>query len=149
MRSSEAIAPAALAAERRAAIARLLDERKEELAIGEIARVLHLTEFSTRSAVRRLSEEGRVARVGTGSGTRYRPRSSAARPSGEGTAATDAGRVLEVIRGRVSATLRETAQATRIGEEDVRRICGGLIVDGEIEMGRRGDQKVYIPRRAA
>lgn len=141
--------PAALAAGRRDAIARLLEERAEALAVAEIGRTLNLSEFSTRSAVRRLCEEGRAHRVGTGSSTRYRAGTSGDEPSEAPGAPTDAGRVLEVIRGRVSATLGEIAQATRIAEEEVRRICGGLIVDGEIEMGRRGDRKVYVARGAA
>lgn len=140
--------PAALAAERRGAIERLLTERQEPLPINEISRTLRLSEFSTRSALKRLCKERRLRRVGTGSNTRYAVR------SGRSSAVRDEsgpppGRVLEIIRDRSAATLAELVQATNLDEEKIRRICGGLITDGEIQMGRRDDQAVYVARRAA
>lgn len=146
---NKAGSPTALAAERRDAIARLLAEREEALALGEIWRTLHITEFSTRSALKRLCEEGRITRTGTGSSTRYLAKPTSGSAAGDSRDATDAGRVLEVVRSRVATTLGEIAEATMIDEDEVRRICGGLIVDGEIEMGQRDGQKVYLAGRAA
>lgn len=130
--------PAALAAGRREAIVRLLAEREEPLAVAEISGTLRITEFSTRSALKRLCGERKLRRVGTGSDTRYEVR------SGRSTAdrqivGTPAGRVLEIIRDRASVTLDELVEASGLEVEEVRLICGGLITDGEIQMGRRDE----------
>src|SRR4249919_1961823 len=70
-RSKKAKTAAALAGEKRDAIVRLLGERAEPLALGEIHRALKISEFSTRSALKRLVTEGKIRRLGTGAATRY------------------------------------------------------------------------------
>lgn len=151
-RAKKAKTAAALAGKRRAAIVRLLEERDESLALGEIHRALKISEFSTRSALKRLVSEGKVRRLGTGAATRYevspnRPTGSAT-PS-DGRSGTLQGRLLAVVQDRASASLEELAQAVGAPLEEVRRGCGALIAEGEIQMGRRDGKPVYVVRRVA
>lgn len=145
--------PAALAAQRREAIMRLLDESGEGLAVSEVGSRLKITEFSTRSALKRLVKEGRVRRVGTGASTRYelrgRRRSSPA--GGARSRGTLEGRILAIVADRTFASLEELAQATGASTEEVRRVCGGLIAERELQMSRHDDRPVYVvgARRAA
>lgn len=142
--------PAALAAKRREAVVRLLEESSEGASIAEIARRLRFTEFSTRSALRRLVKEGSVRRLGSGTATRYESRRARRSASGMADpAGTLEGRVLGLIRDRASASLEELAQATGAPADEVRRVCGGLVAEGEIRMARRDGHPVYTAPRAA
>jgi DNA-binding transcriptional ArsR family regulator len=148
---------AVLASERRHAIFRFLSERARPMAFSEIQRELRLTEFSTRSALKRLVEEGKVIRTGTGSSTRYqaKPDGSAAplggharspEPSDHGS---DQGRLLATVVERGFASVEELAQATHLSPEQVERECGALIREGEMRMARPQGRAVYVPGRAA
>jgi hypothetical protein len=150
--SKKAKTAAALAGERRDAIVRLLGERAAPLALGEIHRALRISEFSTRSALKRLVSDGKVRRLGTGAATRYE--ASPNRPAGgtspaDGRSGTLQGRLLSIVQDRASASLEELAQATGAPLEEVRRMCGALIAEGEIQMGRRDGRPVYVVRRVA
>jgi hypothetical protein len=151
-RSKKAKSAAALAGEKRDAIVRLLGERAEPLALGEIHRALKISEFSARSALKRLVCEGKIRRLGTGAATRYE--ASPSRPTGgaspaDGRSGTMEGRLLAVVQDRASASLDELVQAAGAPPEKVRRACGALIAEGEIRMGRRDGRPVYVVRRAA
>lgn len=69
--------------ERCEAVFRFLDEQGEPRAKGEIRSALRVSDFGATSALERLMEEGRVRRLGIGSGTRYKAkrRASTPRPS--------------------------------------------------------------------
>lgn len=151
-RSKKAKTAAALAGEKRDAIVRLLGERAEPLALGEIHRALKISEFSTRSALKRLVSDGKIRRLGTGAATRYE--TSPSRSTGgawptDGRSGTLQGRLLTVVQDRASASLEELAQAGGASPEEARRACGALIAEGEIQMGRRDGRPVYVVRRAA
>lgn len=147
---------AALAAERRAAIHRFLSERGIPLAFREIQTALRLSDFSTRSALRRLVEEGLVIQTGVGSSTRYQARtdgsagSQASRsdsPSPQG--GTTQGSLLAIIEERSLASLEELGQATGLPADEVERECGALIREGEIRMARSNGRPVYVLNKAA
>lgn len=151
-RSKKARTPAALAGKKRDAIVRLLGERAEPLALGEIHSTLKISEFSTRSALKRLMSEGKIRRVGTGAATRYE--ASPSRPTSgalpaDGRSGTLQGCLLAVVQDRASASLEELAQAAGVHPEEVRRACGALIAEGEIQMGRRDGRPVYVVKRVA
>ncbi len=147
---------AALAAERRVAVHRFLSERGIPLAFREIQTALRLSDFSTRSALRRLVEEGMMVQTGVGSSTRYQARmngsasSKASRPdsplSQEGTAQ---GSLLAIIEERSFASVEELGQATGLPTDEVERECGTLIREGEIRMARSNGRPVYILNKAA
>lgn len=151
-RSRKAKTAAALAGERRDAIVRLLGERAVPLALGEIHRTLRISEFSTRSALKRLVSDGKIRRLGTGAATRYEAspnRPAGGTPPADSRSGTLQGRILSIVRDRTSASLEELAQATCTPLEEVRRVCGALIAEGEIQMGRRDGRPVYVVRRVA
>jgi hypothetical protein len=151
-RSRKGKTPAKLAAERRGAIVRLLTERAKPLAAGEIHSALEITEFSTRSALKRLVSEGMVRRLGTGAATRYEAklnRSLGDNSPADGASGTIQGRLLAIVQDRASASLDELSQATGAPPDEVRRACGALIAEGEIQMGRRDGRPVYVVRRSA
>ncbi|MBK5219780.1 MAG: hypothetical protein JJE35_08340 [Thermoleophilia bacterium] len=145
---------AVLAERRRHAIYRFLVEQRRPLGFSEIYRSLRLSEFSTRSALKRLVEEKMVIRTGTGSATRYE-----ARPDGSGVSTggsappndqgTVQGRLLATIEDRGSASVDELAQAVGAPREEVQRECGALIREEEIRMARRDGRAVYVSQRAA
>lgn len=147
---------AALAEKRRQAIHRFLVEQDRPLALAEIRRLLRLSEFSTRSALKRLILEGMVIRTGTGSGTRYQAKPDAASalavdvgPPHNPLEGTLQGRLLATLEDRGSASLEELAQAVRTPREEVERECGGLIREEEIRMARRNGRPVYVHQQAA
>lgn len=147
---------AARAAERRAAVHRFLSERRIPMAFREIQTALRLSDFSTRSALRRLVEEGMVAQTGVGSSTRYQARtdesagSKVSAPDGpvpqDGTAQ---GSLLAIIEERALASSEELGQATDMSAEEVERECGKLIREGEIRMARSNGRPVYVLNKAA
>jgi hypothetical protein len=147
---------AARAAERRAAVHRFLSERGIPMAFREIQTAMRLSDFSTRSALKRLVEEGMVAQTGVGSSTRYQARmdgsagnnvSAPAGPSPQiGTAQ---GSLLAIIGERTLASAEELGQATDLSAEEVERECGTLIREGEIRMARSNGRPVYILNKAA
>lgn len=147
---------AALAEKRRQAVYRFLVEQGRSLALTEIRRSLRLSEFSTRSALKRLMVEGTVIRIGTGSGTRYQAKPGAASapavdvgPPHTPTEGTIQGRLLATLQDRGSASLEELAQAVRAPREKIERECGGLIREEEIRMARRNGRPVYVHQQAA
>jgi len=144
-RRKRATARAAL--ERREAILRHMAEQARPLALGEIRQRLRISDFSTRSALKRLIQEGRVTRTGTGSMTRYA--ASAEGPARSGPTSTPQGRILAILEDRASASLEELAQALRRPVEEVRRECGALIREGEVRMARSNGRPVYLRQRAA
>lgn len=151
-RPKKAKSPAALAGEKRDAIVRLLGERSEPLALGEIHRTLRISEFSARSALKRLVSEGGIRRLGTGAATRYEAipdRSTGGASAPEGRSGTLQGRLLAIVQDRASASLEELGQAVGAAGDEVRHACGALIAEGEIQMGRRDGRPVYVVRRAA
>lgn len=140
---------------RRQAIHRFLVEQGRALAFSEIRRALRLSEFSTRSALKRLIEEGMVTRIGTRGTTRYEARPAGAgsaavlpapRPGGEGTLQ---GRLLETIEDRGSASAEELAQAIRAPREEVQKACGAMVREEEIRMASRDGRPVYVSQVAA
>lgn len=146
---------AVLAERRREAILRFLVKQGRAMSFSEIRTTLRLSEFSTRSALKRLVEEGKVVRMGTRGTTRY-----AARGEGAGSVATlperrpdDGGtlqgRLMELISDRGSASVEELAQALRVPREEVQAACGGLIREEEIRMASRGGEPVYVAGMAA
>lgn len=143
---------AALAAERREAILRFLLEQGRPMALREIRQALRLSEFSIRSALKRLVEERKVIRTGTGSATQYQARPDdssmslgAPAPSPDpGAHGTAQGRILTIVEDRGSASLEELAQATRLSSEQVERECGALILEGEMQMARPNGRSVYV-----
>ena len=145
------VAKAAL--ERREAIFRHMAEQAQPLALGEIRRRLSISEFSTRSALKRLIEEGRVIRSGTGAMTRYATsgeRSTTSSPIQQARdIGTAQGRILAILEDRASASLAELAQALRMPAEEIRRECGALIREGEVRMARVNGRAVYLRQRAA
>ncbi len=136
---------------RRQAIHRFLVERGRALAFSEIRRAMRLSEFSTRSALKRLIEEGKVIRTGTRSTTRYAAKADGGDPHsavlepGSGGAGTMQGRILELIDDRGSASAEELAQALRVPREEIQRTCGALVREEEIRMARRDGRPVYMP----
>ncbi len=146
---------AAIAERRRHAVHRFLVEQRRPLGLLEIRRALRLSEFSTRSALKRLIGEEIVLRIGTGSATRYEARPDGSgvpageqvpRPGGRGTVQ---GRLLATIDDRGSASAEELAQAVRAPREEVQKECGALVREEEIQMARRDGRAVYVSRRAA
>lgn len=142
---------AAQAGRRRQAIHRFLVERGQALAFSEIRGGLRLSEFSTRSALKRLIEEGKVIRTGTRGTTRYAAKAdgSAAPAPGPSGAGTRPGRILELIEDRGSASAEELAQALRLTREEIQRTCGALVREEEIRMASRDGRPVYTPAPAA
>jgi hypothetical protein len=141
---------AVLAERRRKAILRFLIEQGRALAFSEIRAALRFTEFSTRSALKRLIAEGKVVRTGAREATRY-----AAKGDGAGSVATlpgcgpdDGGtlqgRLIELIADRGSASVEELAQALRVPREEIQAACGGLVREEEIRMASRGGRPVYV-----
>ena len=128
-------------------------EQAQPLALGEIRRQLSISEFSTRSALKRLIEERRVIRSGTGAMTRYATsgeRSTTSSPIQQARdIGTAQGRILAILEDRASASLAELAQALRMPAEEVRRECGALIREGEVRMARVNGRAVYLRQRAA
>jgi predicted HTH transcriptional regulator len=146
---------AVLAERRREAIIRFLVEQRDAVTFSTIHKTLRLSEFSTRSALKRLIKEGSVVRTGTGAGTRY-----AARDEGAGSTAvplrgqpdpggTLQGRLLELVEDRGSATSEELAQALRVPREEIQAECGRLIREEEIRMASRDGRPVYTVGLAA
>lgn len=146
---------AVLAERRREAIFRFLVEQGRAMSFSEIRTTLRLSEFSTRSALKRLIEEGKVVRTGTRGTTRY-----AARGEGAGSVATlperrpdDGGtlqgRLIDLIVDRGSASVEELAQALRVPREEIQAACGGLVREEEIRMASRGGRPVYVAGLAA
>jgi hypothetical protein len=146
---------AALAERRREAILRFLVEQGRPLGFSEIHAAVRFTEFSTRSALKRLIAEGKVVRTGARETTKY-----AARDEGAGSPArlpergpddggTLQGRLVELIADRGSASAEELAQALRVPREEIQATCGGLIREEEIRMASRGGRPVYVAGLAA
>jgi hypothetical protein len=148
---------AAVAENRRQAMHRFLVEQGRPTAFSEIHRSLRLSEFSARSVLKRLMAEGAVARVGTGSATRYQARSESLADSVPGAGArplaqrqgTMQGRLLATLEDRGSASLEELAQAVRASREEIEKECGALIREEEIHMARRDGRAVYVSQGAA
>jgi predicted HTH transcriptional regulator len=142
---------AAQAERRRQAIHRFLVEQGRALSFSEIRGTLRLSEFSTRSALKRLIEEGKVIRTGTRGTTRYAAKAdgSAAPTPGPGDAGTRPGRILELIEDRGSASAEEVAQALRVSREEIQRTCGALVREEEIRMASRDGRPVYTSAPAA
>ncbi|MBS1881482.1 MAG: hypothetical protein JSS97_00830 [Actinobacteria bacterium] len=146
----------AVAAERRReAVIRFLVEQGRAMSFSEIRTALRFTEFSTRSALRRLVKDGKVVRTGVRETTRY-----AARGEGAGSVArlpgggpdhdgTLQGRLVELISDRGSASVEELAQALRVTREEIQAACGGLVREEEIRMASRGGRPVYVAGLAA
>ncbi|MBK5233189.1 MAG: hypothetical protein JJE13_09445 [Thermoleophilia bacterium] len=147
--------PAALAEKRRQAVHRYLVEQGKPMGFQEIRRSLNISDFSTRSALKRLVADGLVIRTGTGTATRYsakphESKASALRPSPKtGDQGTMQGRLLATIQDRGSASVDELAQAVRTPREVVQRECGALIREEEIRMARRDGRAVYVAQQAA
>lgn len=158
-RRSRAGAPtaAALAEKRCDAVQRFLVEQGRPLACAEIRRSLRLSEFSTRSALKRLVAKGAVTRTGTGSATRYRAMHTGVVPVEAGPGSTplhDArgttqGRILATLEDRGLASAQELAEVVRASCEEVEKECGTLIREEEIHMARRGGRPVYVTQGAA
>jgi hypothetical protein len=125
------------------------------MSFPEIRTALRFTEFSTRSALKRLIEEGKVVRTGARETTRYVARddvagSPATLPErGPDDGGTLQGRLVELIADRGSASVEELAQALRVPREEIQATCGGLIREEEIRMASRGGRPVYVAGPAA
>jgi DNA-binding Lrp family transcriptional regulator len=141
---------AVLAERRREAILRFLVEQGRAMTFSEIRTTLRLSEFSTRSALKRLIEEGKVVRTGTRATTRYAASGEGAgstagspgrRPDDGGTLQ---GRLVELVVDRGSASAEELAQALYVPREEIQAVCGGLIREEELRMANRGGRPVYV-----
>jgi hypothetical protein len=145
---------AAQAESRRQAIHRLLVERGRAMSFSEIRTALRLSEFSTRSALKRLIEEGKVVRTGTRATTRYTARDDEAGvavivPTTGHDMGTRQGRILELIEDRGSASADELVQALRVPMEEIRTACGALLCEEEIRMASRNGRPVYTTGQVA
>lgn len=141
------------ALERREGVFRFALEQDHPVAAGEVRQALNLSDHAAKGALRRLVDEGRLIRVGTGAASRYKPMSKAPGSRAPAPArlkqGTAQGLVLTTIEDRGFASLEELRQATRLSEPEVEAICGGLIREGEIEMERRNGRPVYIRKGGA
>lgn len=149
------MSPAVLAERRREAILRFLIEQGRAVSFSEIRTAMRFSEFSTRSALRRLVKEGKVVRTGAAEATRYAARDAGAgavavlpeqRPDDGGTLQ---GRLVELVVDRGSASIEELAQALRVPREEIQAACGALIREEEIRMASRGGRPVYVAALAA
>lgn len=149
-----AVSPAAALA-RREAVLRYLTEQDTPVALGDIYRALDVSPSGAKNALKRLSEEGRVARTGTGTGTRYYAKDDTSvdpgstRTTSHNGHGTVQGRLLTIIRDRASASPNELAQAVHEPLDVVQRECGILIREEEIRMGRRDGRPVYVSQAVA
>jgi hypothetical protein len=138
----------AAALERREAVIRFALEQDHPVAAGEVRQALNLSDHAAKGALRRLVDESKMIRVGTGAASRYKPMRSA--PGSRATApprlkqGTAQGIILAAVEDRGFASLEELRQATRLSEQEVLAICGALIREREIEMDRRNGRPVYI-----
>jgi hypothetical protein len=134
--------------ERCEAVFRFLDEQGEPRAKGEIRSALRVSDFGATSALERLMEEGRVRRLGIGSGTRYEAKRRASTPKPSildgSEKGTIQGKALAIIRDRGRASGEELAQALRVAPESIQRGCGVLIAEEEIRMDRHEGKSVYV-----
>jgi hypothetical protein len=138
------------ARKRQDVVYRFLSEKGEPLAKGAIRDALRLTDSEATTALTRLLEQRRIKRVGTGSATRYMPRSSsAANGSSTMQEPTLEGLIVATVEDRASASLDELAQTTKAPQDDVKRICGGLVRDEELRMSSRNGRPVYVLPPAA
>jgi hypothetical protein len=138
------------------AIFRYLVEQNGPVAQRQICRILKISPASTRTALIRLGEEGKIIRTGTGSATCYKVKVGLSAVSGSMPAGppseqqgTLQGRILMLLQDRGSASLDELAQALGAPGEQILRECGSLIRQEEIRMGRRDGRPVYIGQVAA
>ena len=143
--------PTQVALENREAILRHLEGADRQMAAGEIRGPLGISEHANANALKRLVSEGKVARVGSGSGTRYEVTRKSRRAvsgvdHGQGTLE---GRILLILEDRGFVSDPELSQALRVPVEKVQEVCAGLIAEGEIRVSNRGGARVYVRLRVA
>lgn len=144
-RRTRGTTPQKAALERREAVCRYLLEKGVSVAAAEICADLNLSSHEAGTALRRLLEEGRATRTGTGRGTRY----AAKVKGGQARGAALGAQIVETVGDRGTASLDELAQATGALRDEVAKVCGGLVRDGVLRMGRRDGRAVYLVARAA
>lgn len=135
-------------ASRGEAVLRHLVEVGEPVGLSGIRRALGLTESKAQRALALLADEGRVARIGIGSATRYRAMRQAPGDAGgpaevprEGTLQ---GRVKAHLERHRRASLDELAEALREPPEPIKRECGVLLREEEIRTENRNGITVYF-----
>lgn len=100
-----------------------------------IATALGLSSYVVRSALRLLSEQGNVRRLGTGAETRYQA---------VGSKKALPGRLVAFIEERGWASLEELVQATGASRAEVQRACEALVREGEIRTMQREGFMVFV-----
>lgn len=164
-RLSSSTSPAA-AAKRKEAVYELLCEQTEPIAAGKIRAELGLSANQAKTATRRLEEEGRAKRSGTGSTTKYEavkagaesptpppadpppapsaPKLGQPESNGHGTLQ---GRMLSMVEGRgaTGVSLSEMVAELDAPQDEIVRELGALIREGEIKLARKSGQSVYVP----
>lgn len=133
-RTRAAGTPAAIK-ERCDAILRFLVERDEPLSVNGIAAALGLSSYVVRSALRLLSEQGKVRRVGTGAETRYQA---------VGSKEPLPRRIVTFIEERGWASLEELVQAAGASRPEVQQACEALVREGGIRTMQRGGLTVFV-----
>ncbi|HEX6780545.1 MAG TPA: FaeA/PapI family transcriptional regulator [Solirubrobacterales bacterium] len=133
-RARAAGTPAAIR-ERCEAVHRFLVERKEPVSVNAMAAALGVSSHAVRTALRLLSEEGKVRRIGTGAETRY---------EAIGSKGTLPGRIVAFVEERGWASLEELVQATGVTHPEVRQACEALVREGEIRTMQRGGVTVFV-----
>lgn len=140
---------------RREGVFRELVERDAAVGPIQVSRALNVSIGMARNDLKRLCEEGKAVRVGSGADTAYEAKAkrSAAGPtlpaSDSSRLGTPEGRVLGAIQDRDGVSPDDVSQTTGISLEGVRRICGGLIAEEEIYIDRRDGRMMYFSRADA
>jgi DNA-binding Lrp family transcriptional regulator len=127
-------------------VTRVVEENREPVALGEIARALGLTGHKAKRALQTLKGDGRIKSIGTGSATRY-----ALADPGTGrlskqppTQGVLEERIVAVLGDRHQATVEELAQALRKPTNVVAEACGKLQGEERISMSRFSGRPVYV-----
>jgi DNA-binding Lrp family transcriptional regulator len=146
-RRSRAEASPAAVKERCEAILRFLEEQGTPLSRSAICSSLGLSSHVVRTALRLLTEEGKVLRRGTGAGTRYQ---AAIRTAGTAAASSDLaegtlqGRIVSIIEERGWASVDELVQATGATRPEVQRQVEALVREGEITAKQHEGVIVFV-----
>lgn len=132
--------------ERRDKTARLLEESREGLSLGEIVHALGLTPHKAKLAIAGLIEEGRIESVGSGPTTRYVIANPASAPLSRQapTQGTLEERIVAILEDRHHATAEELGQAVGEPVSRVAEACGRLQSEERIRMARINDRRVYV-----
>jgi hypothetical protein len=133
-------------AHRRDKVARMVEEAKAPVALGEMVRALALSPHKAKLAVQGLVREKRIEPIGSGSATRYVPAKPSSTPIARQapTQGTIEERIVAVLEDRHHASAEELGQALGEPLEGVIEACGRLQGEEKIRMTRINLHPVYI-----